>query len=160
MPTALIHIRSGALLAMLSILAACLQAVPPQAQPTQRILFQESSLSQDIAHLVVSEQLSSNGDILVVELIGPGMPDDYIQLPGFKPPTRPLGDLGIEVWLLRVDGTALKQRANGVPSVTGNAGSISKREMFVFEHIAPKELAGVVVRLDGKLFVRDIHLSQ
>jgi hypothetical protein len=162
MPIALIQIRSGALLAMLSILVFGLQAAPPQTESTKHILFQESSLSQDIAHLVVSEQLSNsfyNGDTLVVELIGRGMPDDYIQLPGVKPPARPLGDLGIEVWLLRVDGTALKRMAK-VLSATGNAGWITDSDMFVFEHIAPKELAGVVVRLDGMLFVRDIHLSQ
>jgi hypothetical protein len=31
---------------------------------------------------------------------------------------------------------------------------------FVFEHIAPSELAAVVIRVDGKLIVREIQATQ
>lgn len=61
----------------------------------------------------------------------------------------------IQVWVLRVNGTMLAQKSSFVDTLC-NAGECTDHLNFIFEHVAPDELAGVVMRVDGKLIVRDI----
>jgi hypothetical protein len=47
-----------------------------------------------------------------------------------------------------------------VPSlIVGNAGSSVEIMAFSFEHVPAKELAGVVLSVNGKLYVREIKAS-
>jgi len=74
---------------------------------------------------------------------------------------RPLSGMAIQVWLLRADGTAMDQRGSKPwkqPAAVGlsNLGSVTEIMSFSFEHTDPKELVGVVVSVNKKLFVREI----
>jgi hypothetical protein len=59
--------------------------------------------------------------------------------------------MDIQAWLLRGDGTAISQvekrnvKTNGI--------------VFTFAPVPAKELAGVVVSVNGKLFVREIKVN-
>jgi len=152
---------------------------PPSAQPIPQVVSDPSGtllhvwpLSQDITDFWVSEQLGNTfykSDIISIELIGGSIPDSNCVkygVPGennvcgqylANPPKfpRPLKDLAIQVWLLRADGTTVVQKSK-LNFAIGNAGESTDTMMFVFDRIAPNELAGVVARVDGKLFVREI----
>jgi hypothetical protein len=66
----------------------------------------------------------------------------------------------VQVWLLKVDGTALPQRRPGggpvQVSMIRNGQRHLQRLLYVFEAADRRELAAVVVRLDGVLFIRPI----
>jgi hypothetical protein len=149
---------------------------PQTEPPPSRTLLHEESLSKDITSLRVMEQLNNphyKKDIIYVTLVGGSVPDaDCVRygVPGAQnvcgqylanPPKfpRPLKDLAIQVWLLRRDGMTLTQTSKSDGGLS-NAGSITDMMSFLFEHVAPKELAGVVVRVDGMLFVREIKSDQ
>ena len=63
----------------------------------------------------------------------------------------------IEVWVLRKDGTVLTQAEKPRPPfVTANPGGTARP--FYFEKLpqAETEIVGVVISMDGKLYVRNI----
>jgi hypothetical protein len=142
----------------------------------QSPLLYEEPLSEDITSLRVTEVLNNplyKGDAIFVDLVGGWVPDCVALgqpcrcVPGDKnvcgqylanPPKfpRPLKNLAIQVWLLRANGTALAQKSKRIGGGICNAGSCDDRANFVFEHVVPNELAGVVVRVDGKLLVCEI----
>jgi len=66
---------------------------------------------------------------------------------------KPLSAMRIQVWLLRTDGTALAQSQE--PVSIGSATGVNTMR-FTFAPVPARELAGVVVSEDGKLFVRVI----
>jgi hypothetical protein len=148
-----------------------------QTAPTpSRILLQEKSLSKDITYFALMEQLDNafyKADIIVVDFRGRPIPQcdgrgvpgannrcgEYLANPAsFEGPR--LKDLKIQAWVLRVDGTMLAQKASPIDGSICNAGDCTEFMVFVFEHVAPDELAGVVLRVDGKLVVRDIQADR
>jgi hypothetical protein len=124
----------------------------PQLNPT--FLLVARGVSGDIAGLYVKEQ----EDLISVQLDG-ATTSAYTIISPTNPLPRPLKDLAIQVWVLRMDGTTLGQTDRGNAGIC-NAGACTDSMEFSFEHAAPKELAGVVVRVDGKLFVREIKSNQ
>jgi hypothetical protein len=73
---------------------------------------------------------------------------------------KPLSEMTFQVWVLRANGTVL--RPNGPPGSAGpicNAGSCNDNMTLGFEPVTAKELAGVAVSVDGKLFVHAIKPS-
>jgi hypothetical protein len=115
--------------------------------------------SDYIAALSVLEKRNVSGvpERLVVR-IDRSIPDDK----------TPLWRVNTQVWLLRADGTALTQTgrqlsvmsADGAapPGVTQRLPGTERME-FWFAPVPSKELAGVVVSENGRLFVREIKAS-
>jgi hypothetical protein len=148
------------------------QSIAQIAQQPSRILLQESSISKDITGLFVTEQSKSAADndtVISVQILGRSIPQcegrgvpgannrcgQYLANPAsFEGPK--LKDMKIQVWVLRADGTMLQQKSNSFFSLC-NAGDCTEYMLLVFEHATPNELAGVVMRVDGKLIVRDIQ---
>jgi hypothetical protein len=144
-----------------------------------RDLLHERSLTKDIPDFSVGEVFNNTfykAPIIQVSLVGGSFPDALCESTGIagqnnvcgqylaNPASfgRHLKDLKIQVWVLKVDGTALteKSRPGGQGILICNAGDCTDRMDFVFEHIAPSELAAVVIRVDGKLIVREIQATQ
>jgi hypothetical protein len=144
-----------------------------------RDLLHERSLTKDIPDFSVGEVFNNTfykAPIIQVSLVGGSFPDALCERTGIagqnnvcgqylaNPASfgRHLKDLKIQVWVLKVDGTALteKSRPGGQGILICNAGDCTDRMDFVFEHIAPSELAAVVIRVDGKLIVREIQATQ
>jgi hypothetical protein len=129
----------------------------------------------------VTEQLGNTfykADVINVDINGASFPDaalckrtgvpgqnnvcgQYLVNPD-KFSVRNLKDLNVQVWVLKTDGTALKEKLHpgGIDFTVCNAGSCTDGMIFVLEHAAPSELAAVVVRADGKLLVRDIQADR
>ena len=116
----------------------------PSAQAT-RYLLHVSPLSDEITNLWVVE----TPEILEVQF------DGQCTRVG-ETNTKPLSGMTLQAWLLRADGTALAQRSNPSRASAGGSGCKPDLMIFSFEHVPPKDLAGVVVSVDGKLFVREI----
>jgi hypothetical protein len=131
------------------------QTSPPtlKAQSTDlptRTLLSVRPLSDEIRDLSVNE----TSQYIEVEMRGRSWRD------GEKEP-RPLWLSGttIQVWLLRSDGKVVAQREKPVSVVVGNAGSSQGIMQAHFDPVPPQELAGVVVSVDGKLYVREIKVN-
>ena len=124
----------------------------PQTSPTAlRILLRVENPSDDIAALSVVEAVHPNGAprTLSVELQG------QVMRVGQQ---SKLAGMTIQVWLLRADGTTVAQgKCSGCDSFTSTP-PVDHRQ-FTFAPVPAKELAGVVVSLNGKLFVREIKVT-
>ena len=165
--------RSMLLMGLIASTILPLDGLPLIAQtaPTpSRILLQEKSLSKDIS-LYVMEQLANTfykTDIISVEIVGGYFPDPNFRTHGTaSPQANPasfenprLKDMKIQVWVLKADGTTLAQKASPEDGWICNGGECNGDMMFIFEHVAPDEVAGVVVRVGGKLLVRDIQADR
>jgi hypothetical protein len=122
----------------------------PASTADMTYLLAERGFSDDISSLYVSEQQ----DRIVVQLSGgssrTGGPSN--------PQWTPLKDLGIQVWVLRADGTALAQRPHsGEAGSIANAGWSTDVMQFAFENAPSDKIAAVVLRVNGQLFVRPIQ---
>jgi hypothetical protein len=115
--------------------------------------------SDDIAALSVLEKWTASGvpERLVVR-IDRTRPDDK----------TPLWNVNTQVWLLRADGTALAQTGRQLSVMTADGAAPpgvmqrlpgTDRMEFWFAPVPAKELAGVVVSENGRLFVREIKTS-
>lgn len=141
----------------LAILGVRAQTAQPQAEaPADRTLLRERTVSEDVSALYVVEQLANQkyGANVNVQLTGGSFPLSASTPNGWKPP-RHLKDLGIHVWLLRSDGTALSQKDQFTGGFSAG-GWVTEFMDCVFQHVPHEELVGVVVQVDGKLFVREI----
>jgi hypothetical protein len=171
-------------LRMMLIIAGILQSpslrsIAQERPHPNRDLLHERSLTKDIRDFSVGEVFNDTfykAAIIQVGFIGGSFPDALCDRTGVaeqnnvcgrylaNPATfgRHLKDLKIQVWVLKVDGTALTEKSR--PGTEGNlicnAGACTDRMNFIFEHIASSELAAVVIRVDGKLVVRKIRASQ
>ncbi len=152
------------------------RSIAQTAPPSSQILFHERSLSNDVTDFFVTEQLDNafhKADIIGVQIQGRPIPQcdgrgvpgannvcgQYLANPAnFEGPG--LKDLKIQAWVLKVDGTTLAQKASPIDSTICMSGECTENMMFAFEHVPPDQLAGVVVRVDGKLLVRDIQADR
>jgi hypothetical protein len=73
-----------------------------------------------------------------------------------NPNPKPLSGMAIQVWLLKSDGTSLPQREKPANLGIGNAGSDTDIMLFSLDDAPPKDVAGVVVRANGKLYIHEI----
>jgi hypothetical protein len=62
----------------------------------------------------------------------------------------------IQAWLLRADGTALAQASPPGHVGVGNAGESTDIVAFTFNRAPATEIAGVVVSVNGSLYIRKI----
>ncbi len=136
-------IRSAIVLAMMAALSTSYQ------QSARHFQGMSWPLSDGISELWLVDDKTS----LRIVFFGPGVRTNRGEVP--QPPPPPIS--GVQMWVLRKDGTALRQlsgiRVNGVVS---NAGSASVSAQLAFEHVEASDLAGIVVMVRGKLLVREI----
>ena len=88
---------------------------------------------------------------LLVDIAGPSAPE-------FKGavPQRPPID-GLQVWVLRNDGTAVRQRTAARASEWGSMGGwATKSWEITYDYAAFKDLAAVVARVGGRLYLREV----
>lgn len=68
-----------------------------------------------------------------------------------------LAGLGLQVWLLRADGTAIPQREKPSLVMLGEIGNRGTDYMvYTFQRDPANDLAGIVMRVKGKLYSREI----
>jgi hypothetical protein len=119
------------------------------ARPTSanHVLLQARTISKDVSSLNVQD----TGGSFVVLLYGKSFPDNV-------QPFKPFDNVTVRAWLLRHDGTA-QPRENDKPPATfglGNAGSVTEIMSFGFARSSPRDLAAVVISVNGEMFVRAI----
>jgi hypothetical protein len=156
------------------------RSIAQERPHSDRGLLHERSLTKDIPDFSVGEVFNNTfykAPIIQVGFVGGSFPDALCNRTGVagqnnvcgqylgNPASfvRHLKDLKIQVWVLKVDGTALTEKSRPgteSPHLICNAGDCTERMDFIFEHIAPSELAAVVIRVDGKLIVREIQATQ
>jgi hypothetical protein len=102
------------------------------------------------------------GGLRVFERDTYGVPESFhVDVDGVPTPTNrlPLSGMTIQVWLLRADGTSLTQRDKPSRMSAANPWEHSDTIEFAFVPTPPEELAGVVVSVNGTLYVREIKAS-
>ena len=77
-----------------------------------------------------------------------------------KRPPPDVNSLDLQVWLLRKDGTAIPQHDKPTSIGIANAGSDTDYMIYTFEKVASYELAGIVVRVKGKLYCQEIGVEK
>jgi hypothetical protein len=124
------------------------------AQAATRVLLAPAPLSDEITELTVTARPEFTDSPAYIEVLLQGQ---SIR-PGEVDP-KPLTGMTLQVWLLRTDGTTLAQARKPI-HVRGFAPGLSTAEMlFAFPPIPLQELAGVVVSVNGKLYVREIKAT-
>jgi hypothetical protein len=111
-----------------------------------RFLLEARGLNEQIGQLLV---LRDSAGGLVVELYGQSV--RYGQ-----PFTRPFSGMAVQVWLLRRDGTTVTRHGEPGHVGIGNAGESTDIMTFGFADVPSKDLAAVVVSIDGAVMVRSI----
>jgi hypothetical protein len=129
----------------------------PTSRPTESLSSPPSSIplvvvhpfSDEISFLRVNDQ--ANG--ILIELDGQSVT-------GGQPFTHPLSAMSLQVWLLLKDGRTVTQREQPEHVGVRNSHSFETLDAmnFLFDYFAPTELAGVVVSVNGKMSVRQIHV--
>lgn len=108
-----------------------------------------------LGSLVVSTQIAS----ITVQVPVKGR----LQSPPGTVDTRPSPDvakLGLQVWLLRADGTVVPQKdADRGASVIGGGGIENWFVMFHFANVPLAEITGIVFRKEGKLYSQQIAVT-
>jgi hypothetical protein len=74
------------------------------------------------------------------------------------PKVKMLSQIKTDVWVLRRDGTTAARATTPVltPPELCSIGGCRAFRVFNFESVPDDEVAGVVVSVDGKLYVREI----
>ena len=99
--------------------------------------------------------LHDQKQMLLVDVAGATVPE-------FKGtvPQRPSGD-GLQVWVLRTDGTALRRRSPlRADQWASMGGYATKSWTLTFEYAPFRELAGIAVGVEGQLYVRELPHSR
>jgi hypothetical protein len=121
-------------------------------QPPGRVLLAPAPLSDEIAALSVTEYSGMGGPPRVqVALKGAQVHDGA---------RNPLSVRTTQVWLLRKDGTTVGDLSHPMEMI-GNAsvrdfGVVTYWLLFSFQPVPPQDLPGVVVSVNGKMYVREI----
>lgn len=110
------------------------------------VLLRSTQVSDDITEIAVSEQEAG----VIVSVYG------HSSTGGEKNPKPLLTATRLRVWLLHADGSAVRQVRPANKIGLCNAGSCPDTINFTFARTPRAELRGMVVELDGKMFVREI----
>lgn len=125
------------------LLVAAMPAGRVAAQAGQVWLIRDDALQDKIAVSVAHQPEQ------VLVYVHRGSTPDGVVLP----------EMAIQAWLLKADGTALSKYRPGQKIMTWGTqsnGWTTWSTIFNFERVNPRDLAAVVVSLDGTLFVRPI----
>jgi hypothetical protein len=120
-----------------------------------RVDFKLTNGPDQLGPLLVSDQIAS----ITVQVPVKGR----LQSPPGTADTRPSPDvakLGLQVWLLRADGTVVPQRdADRGASMIGTGGIENWFVMFHFAKVQLAEITGIVFRKEGKLYSQQIAVT-
>ena len=106
-------------------------------------------LPDSLGQLIVSEQST----LILVQVPVAGSNE--------KRPAPDASKLGLQVWLLRTDGTAILQRSGGAgPVGIGGGGVINWFVTFDFAKVPLSEISGIVLRKAGKLYCHELPVGQ
>lgn len=127
-----------------AVVLTILMAVLPSPQ-----WLESGKVSEEISRIVVSD--AGGGDGVLVETHEP-------TFSGSARNPEPLSPARLHVWLLKADGSAVRQvrPVQFLGVVTSHSADHSALLRFWFAQTSRNELRGVVVELDGKMFVREI----
>jgi hypothetical protein len=141
---------------LVGLLALGIPTAPSAQQgvPSQTLLA-PAPLSDEITALTVTEHSGMGGPPGVqVTLQGPQVHDGA---------RNPLSMRTTQVWLLRKDGTTVGDLSKPIEMIDNSSvrdfGVVTHWIRFTFQLVPPQELAGVVVSVNGKLYVREIKAS-
>jgi hypothetical protein len=129
--------------------------VPSEHLHSSRPLLNNVPLSDEISIDVIelSRGVGSQPPMLVVHVWG-----QPVRSGGTNPHPRLLSEMAIQVWLLRADGTSMAQRPK-MPTIGDRAGVVIDTTSFFFDDAPRQDVTGVVVSVNGKLFVREIKAT-
>lgn len=134
------------------IALATLPALRAQTRQPPRVLPSFEPLTDGVSITVVEQpDTGTQPAFILVQLSGQSTPNGKT-----NPNPKPLSGMAIQLWLLRTDGTAVPQ--HGKPGFVGlsNMGEVTDMMSLLFEDAPTKDLAGVVVSVNGKFYVREI----
>jgi hypothetical protein len=77
-------------------------------------------------------------------------------VPLTAPPKHPLRERSVQVWLLCADGTIVRQ----TDKVGGPVVPLSDQVLFFFAPRSIEALSGVVVSVDGTMFVHELKVTK
>jgi len=125
-----------------------------QAHPSQTLLA-PAPLSDEITALSVTEYSGMGGPPGVqVALQGPQVHDGA---------RNPLSVRTTQVWLVRKDGTTVGDLSHPMETIDNASvrdfGVVTYGLLFSFQPVPPQDLAGVVVSVNGKMYVREIKVN-
>jgi hypothetical protein len=125
-------------------------------EPPGRVLLTAAPLSDDIAALTVIEHSEGAGRQAYLEV---QLGDIAVsgETESGQRSTPPVG--ASQAWLLRKDGTTVAQFDNDNPMGSPMHIWLTFGLRFAFHPVPASELAGVVVNVKGKLYVREIKAS-
>src|SRR5580693_1570431 len=143
------------LIGVMALATRAYPQVPSEHLYSTRPLLSNVPLSDEISIDVIelSQGVGSQPPMLVVHLWG-----QPIRSGETNPHPRLLSEMATQVWLLRADGTSVAQRPK-MPCVGDRAGVVTDTACFSFDDAPRQDVAGVVVSVDGKLYVREIKAN-
>jgi hypothetical protein len=140
-----------AVLALATLPSPSGQQVP---EPPGRVLLAPAPLSEEITALSVIERPADASSPAYIEVLLNGQSVRH----GETRP-KPLSGMAIQTWLLCRDGTVVAQGSKPEFVSLITVDGITDEMSFGFVPVSPNELAGVVVSVNGKMYVREIKAS-
>ncbi len=123
-------------------------------------LLMARAISTDIARIEVCCAASRHEQDRSISVILYGTTQDSASTPADPEPKR-LEQMQIQVWVLRRDGTTLKQLPGRPPPATPcqarAVALLGNTQIFRFERAPDEEIAAVVISVDGVPHVRGIR---
>ena len=138
------------MLGRIAVLVLCSAFALPQTPPAPTIS-NDKFIRWPLAEQVQAVSLMDQKTFLIADVAG-------LSVQEWKGvvPQRPSGE-GLQVWVLRKDGQAVRQRTPARPSEWGGLGGIATKSWeFTFDYAPFRDLAAVVVAVEGQSFVREM----
>ena len=127
------------------------RAQPPSAEAVTPLITQPSLIRWPLSEGIQAVTLMDQQTFLKVDLAGQSVPEGR-----GATPVAPSPD-GLQVWVLRKDGTVVSRRSPMREAAWGSMGGWATRTReLTFAHATFQDLAGVIVRVNGNLLVREM----
>ena len=126
-------------------------AQQPSAEPVTPLITQPRLIRWPLSDGIQAVTLMDQQTFLKVDLAGQSVPEGR-----GAAPVAPSPD-GLQVWVLRKDGTVVSRRSPMREAAWGSMGGWATRTReLTFAHATFQDLAGVIVRVNGNLLVREM----
>ena len=126
-------------------------AEPPSTEPVTPLIAQPRLIRWPLSDGIQAVTLMDQQTFLKVDLAGMSVPE-FRGATAVAPSPN-----GLQVWVLRKDGTVVSHRSPMRESAWGSMGGWATRSQeLTFAHAPFRDLAGVIVRVNGKLLVREM----
>lgn len=150
MPNMSLHLQIGLLLLLLPGWPERAPAAPRETTVV------DLNLTNGLGRLIISEQ----NNALTVQVPVEARRQSVEGATAIKPPPN-AAKLGLQVWLLKADGTVIRQRsADQSPSMDGGVGIESWFVTFYFDKVPLGDIAGITLRREGRLYSQPTATAQ